>query len=162
MAWYLHRIQPERKSMFFGRKRQKQASDLIGQYAEAIGEAVGAFAGLLALDLEGSEVPCPRVRTREVRTQVEREMAKGAFLPAYRADYLDLLGTLERVADAVERATSSSRFARSGLGAAYQEDFERLVQGKDLNQDYNRNFTRIKGDFSLLKTLDLLMQPRRS
>jgi uncharacterized protein len=98
--------------MLFRDKRQDKVIETIDGYCALVGGAVEKYVEMVNSFLDGEEqfkeasraVHELESQADEVRFSVEREMYRGAFLPAYREDYIGLLETLDRVANKAEDA----------------------------------------------------------
>ncbi len=98
--------------MFINKKRQ-QVKELIGRHCEVVGQTVAEWQRMvtdyMAADKQFKE-ESRRIDELEseadlLRFNVERLMYKGAFLPAYREGYIDLLERLDRVANKAEEGS---------------------------------------------------------
>ncbi len=98
--------------MLFRDKRQDKVIEEIDGYCTLVGQAVQRYVDMVDSYLDGEEdykvasyqVHKLESKADEIRFAVEREMYKGAFLPAYREDYIGMLETLDRVANKAEDA----------------------------------------------------------
>ncbi len=98
--------------MLFRDKRQDKVIEAIDGYCAVVGRAVQNYVDMVDSYLDGADefkqasrlVHELESKADEIRFAIEREMYKGAFLPAYREDYIGLLETLDRVANKAEDA----------------------------------------------------------
>lgn len=98
--------------MLFRDKRQDKVIEQIDLYCALVGKAVQRYVDMVDSYLDGEDeykVAARQVhelesQADEIRFAVEREMYRGAFLPAYREDYIGLLETFDRVANKAEDA----------------------------------------------------------
>jgi len=122
--------------MIFGRKAHQEVLDLIDEFTKTIGTAVEQFAKLVDAYLDGkADLNKHSLRVHELesnadttRFKIERKMLKGAFLPAYRSDYIDLLETLDRVANKAEDAADTIFLTRPEVPEEIREDLKKITR----------------------------------
>ncbi len=98
--------------MLFRDKRQDKVIERIDGYCALVGRAVQRYVEMVDSYLDGEDeykqasrqVHQLESKADELRFDIEREMYRGAFLPAYREDYIGLLETFDRVANKAEDA----------------------------------------------------------
>ena len=120
--------------MLFRDKRQENVVAEIERFCGMIGEAVSEHGKMVRDYLEGNEQfreESKHVHELEsgadlIRFEVEREMHRGAFLPAYRQDYIDLLETLDRVANKAEDSADVIVLARPEIPEEIKDDLREI------------------------------------
>jgi uncharacterized protein len=99
--------------MLFSRKKQDdEVGKQIVAYCELIGQTVGEYRRMIADYIDWDKEFKKRTKRvhkleaecDELRRSIQRGMFQGAFLPAYREDYVALLEKLDRVANKAEDA----------------------------------------------------------
>ena len=120
--------------MFINKKRQK-VKQLIGRHCEVVGKTVIEWqrmvADYLAADKQYKD-QSRRIDELEseadlLRFNVERLMYKGAFLPAYREDYIDLLERLDRVANKAEEGSDWLTLVRPPVPEILVPDIQEML-----------------------------------
>ena len=123
--------------MIFGQKKQDQAVEKrIEEYCEVVRETVAGFKRMIIEYIEWDKhfkQVTKKVHDMEhkadvIRREIERAMFKGAFLPAYRGDYIELLETLDRVANKAEEAGDTLYLVRPDIPEELRPDFVRIAE----------------------------------
>lgn len=122
--------------MIFGNRRRKEIHAQIGQFCGLVGTTVEQFASIVNHYLDGDthfkeetrEISETETQADAIRKDVERQMYEGAFLPAYREDYIDLLETLDNVANRAEDACQLIWLVRPEIPPELSEDLRQLAR----------------------------------
>ncbi len=118
--------------MLFSRKKQDDAvGKQILEFCNLIARTVGEYRQMVADYIDWNvefEQRSKRVHTLEhecdeLRRAIQRKMFEGAFLPAYRQDYVALLEKLDRVANKAEDAGDTLYLVRPDIPKALRQDF---------------------------------------
>ena len=119
----------------FGRKKQSKVEGLIHRYCELVGETVSELTTTLNAYLDGEPDAMEGFKLVEeleteadtIRLEVEHKMLKGAFLPSHRQDYVDLLETLDRVANKAEDAADMFLLVRPEVPTVVDEALREMA-----------------------------------
>ncbi len=119
----------------FGRKKQSKVEGLIHRYCELVGETVSELTTTLNAYLDGEpdakegfkHVEELETEADTIRFEVEHKMLKGAFLPSHRQDYVDLLETLDRVANKAEDAADMFLLVRPEVPTVVDEALREMA-----------------------------------
>jgi hypothetical protein len=122
--------------MLFRDKRQDKVIETIDGYCALVGGTVEKYVEMVNAFLDGEseykeasrKVHELESRADKIRFSVEREMYRGAFLPAYREDYIGLLETLDRVANKAEDAADLIFLVRPDVPADVAESLREIVR----------------------------------
>jgi len=122
--------------MIFGNRRQKEIHAQIGQFCGLVGATVEQFANIVNHYLDGDkhfkeetrEISATESQADTIRKDVEHQMYEGAFLPAYREDYIDLLETLDNVANRAEDASQLIWLVRPEIPPELSDDLRQLAR----------------------------------
>ena len=120
----------------FRNKRQDHVVTEIERFCDVVGQAVTVHAKVVLDYLAGNrqfKEESKRVHELEsgaalIRFEVEREMYRGAFLPAYRQDYIDLLETLDRVANKAEDSADFIFLTRPEIPEEIAGDLREIIE----------------------------------
>ena len=122
--------------MIFSRKRQDEAvSRQIVEYCQLIQTTVTEFRQMIDNYIDWDKQFKERSKLVHVmeheadvlRRTIERAMFEGAFLPAYRMDYIALLERLDRVANKAEDAADMLYLVRPDIPEPIRSDFVRIA-----------------------------------
>jgi len=121
--------------MIFGDSKTKQVHQQIQDYCQLIGHAVGEFKHLIDDYLEwdkhfkqvSKEVRKTESKADDMLKEIERNMLKGALLPAYREDYIGLLETLDKVANKAEDLALTIRLIRPDIPETLRPVFAQIA-----------------------------------
>jgi uncharacterized protein len=121
--------------MFFRDKKQARVIERIEQYCQLVGAAVVEYSSMVHNYLDADKQfkeKSLRVHELEseadrVRFDMEREMVAGAFLPAYREDYIDLVETIDRVANKAEDSADLVYLVRPEIPAELAEPLREIA-----------------------------------
>lgn len=128
---------------FFRDAKQEEVLLLAQEFTTLVGQCVDEWKAMVLGVLEQPQVTeeaAQRVYALEgeadkIRYKVERKMHKGAFLPAYREDYILLFETIDRVANKCEECAALLDLARHPLPPQVHEHVRAMVEATDLAWD---------------------------
>jgi len=118
--------------MIFGEdKREKEVKALVEEYCDLIGETVAEFAQMLEAYIgwdsqfkdQSKKVHKMESRADQIQREIEKALYEGAFLPAYREDYVALLETLDRVANKAEAVGDTLSCVRPDIPEPIRQEF---------------------------------------
>jgi predicted phosphate transport protein (TIGR00153 family) len=121
--------------MLFGKKKDDLVSAQILDYVGIIGATVSEFRRMIHEYIDWDKhfkEQSRKVHDMEheadiVRRKIERAMFEGAFLPAYREDYISLLEVLDRVANKAEDAADTLYLMRPDIPEAIRPVFKEIA-----------------------------------
>ncbi len=121
--------------MLFGKKQDKEVTAQLFEYIEIIKATVAEFKKMIYEYMDWDKHFKEASRTVHdmehkadiVRRQIERAMFEGAFLPAYREDYIALLEKLDRVANKAEDAADTLYLMRPDVPEAIRPVFKQIA-----------------------------------
>ncbi len=98
--------------MIFGRKQEKEVERQIAEYCQLIAQTVAEYREMIAEYIDwdshfkkrSKQVHRLETQCDALRRGITKAMYEGAFLPAYREDYIVLLERLDLVANKAEDA----------------------------------------------------------
>ena len=122
--------------MFFRDKKQDKVLSQIDEFCHLIGECVVQYAKMIDDYLDADKQfkeESQRVHELEseadrLRFSMEREMYRGAFLPAYREDFIGLLEKLDRVANKAEDSADLIYLVRPEIPGNVGNDLREIVK----------------------------------
>jgi len=123
--------------MIFGQKKQNEAvKTRIREYCELIRKTVAEFKRMIEEYIDwdkhfkelSRKVHSMEHEADVIRREIERAMYEGAFLPAYRGDYINLLETLDRVANKAEEAGDTLYLMRPDIPEEIRADLVRIAE----------------------------------
>jgi len=123
--------------MIFGEdKREKAVKELVREYCELLEETVGQFAQMLEsyidwdseFKAQSKRVHKMESRADEIQMEIGKAFYEGAFLPAYREDYVALLETLDRVANKAEAVGDTLSCVRPDIPEEIRQEFVRIAK----------------------------------
>jgi len=118
--------------MIFGQgKRDRAVAAEIGEFCNLISKTVESFRKMITEYIDWDSKF--KEHSRQVhemehecdlkRRKIERAMFEGAFLPAYREEYITLLEKLDRVANKAEEAADTIYLMRPDIPEPVRQDF---------------------------------------
>jgi uncharacterized protein len=121
--------------MLFGKKQDKAVTEQLYVYIEVIKKTVDEFKRMVYEYIDWDKhfkEQSRKVHDMEheadvVRRQIERAMFEGAFLPAYREDYIALLEKLDRVANKAEDAADTLYLMRPDVPEQIRPAFKQIA-----------------------------------
>lgn len=121
--------------MLFGKKQDKAVTALLFEYIDVIKKTVDEFRRMVYEYIEWDNHFKERSRKVHemehhadvIRRQIERAMFEGAFLPAYREDYIALLERLDRVANKAEDAADTLYLMRPDIPELIRPAFKQIA-----------------------------------
>jgi predicted phosphate transport protein (TIGR00153 family) len=123
--------------MVFGQsKKNQEVQASILEYCELIGRTVNEFGRMIReyidwdkhFKKQSKKVHTMEHEADEMRRSIEKAMFAGAFLPAYRADYVVLLEVLDRVANKAEEAGDTLYLVRPDIPEEIRPEFVRIAE----------------------------------
>ncbi len=123
--------------MIFGEdKKEKAVKELIREYCDLIKDTVGQFARMLDAYIDwdsefkerSKKVHKLESRADEIQREIAKALCEGAFLPAYREDYVALLETLDRVANKAEAVGDTLSCVRPDIPEEIRKEFVRIAE----------------------------------
>jgi len=122
--------------MFFRDKKQEKVLRQIDEFCRLIGECVDQYAKMIDDYLDADKQfkeESQRVHELEgaadkLRFSMEREMYRGAFLPAYREDFIGLLEKLDRVANKAEDSADLIYLVRPVIPERVGQDLREIAR----------------------------------
>ncbi len=95
--------------MFFG-QREDDVKQLINQQLESVQDCLETFSQMMQLYLKGDkkfrdlsyQVHEAEHAADEIRREIELKIYEGAFMPAYRGDYISLVELIDKIANRAE------------------------------------------------------------
>lgn len=123
--------------MVFGqRKRDEEVRQDILTYCEQIGRTVDEFTRMIReyidwnkhFKQQSRKVHRMEHEADEMRRSIEKAMFAGAFLPAFRADYITLLEILDRVANKAEDAGDMLYLVRPDIPEELRGELVRIAE----------------------------------
>jgi predicted phosphate transport protein (TIGR00153 family) len=120
--------------MIFENKKQRRVLELIEEHCNLVGRTVVGFERMVREYLEEDQrfrreserIDKLESKADQIRFRVGRLMFEGAFLPAYRQDYIDLLENLDRVANKAEDAGDTLSLTRPAIPGEIAEDLREI------------------------------------
>jgi len=117
-----------------GKKDQEVRQDIL-MYCELIGRTVDEFARMIReyidwnkhFKQQSQKVHRMEAEADEMRRSIEKAMFAGAFLPAYRGDYVAFLEILDRVANKAEEAADTLYLVRPDIPEDLRARFVRIA-----------------------------------
>jgi len=122
--------------MLFGRaKADKEVSKQIVAFCELIGETVVEYRRMIGEYIDwnaefkrtSKNIHDMETRCDELRRGIQRAMFEGAFLPAYRQDYIVLLEKLDRVANKAEETGDNLYLMRPDIPEEIRPPFVEIA-----------------------------------
>jgi len=121
---------------FFRDRKLEEVQVLIEEYCSLVCAAVDEYAKMVRDYLAGNTEFKRQTRTihdvesqaDDLRMKIERKMYKGAFLPAYREDIIDLLEELDRVANKAEESGDMIYLMRPAIPVELHDDLLEITR----------------------------------
>jgi hypothetical protein len=122
--------------MIFENKKKKEVLDLVDQHCDLVRETVDRYQQLVqdylaadkAFKEDSRQIDELESAADMIRFKVERLMYRGAFLPAHRGDYIDLLERLDRVANAAEESGDHLTLVRPAIPEIIHDDLRKMAE----------------------------------
>ena len=95
--------------MFFGQK-ESEVKDLLHQHLQSVGDCLEVFQEMMESYLKGKDdfrdlsfkVHEAEHEADNIRRKIETQIYEGAFMPAYRGDYITLVEHIDKIANRAE------------------------------------------------------------